>query len=86
MPINGSIDTSPPLECNGYYVISSGYRKIAGDVCEGGVEHNEIRLACPGNYSSIFDWLLYGFIGFLAYYVYANYSETIKIWIFSSGD
>lgn len=28
---------NPPPECASYYSVSSGYRKVAGDMCEGGV-------------------------------------------------
>jgi len=38
----------PPEECKGYYYISQGYRKIGGDSCYDGVDHNPIRVPCPG--------------------------------------
>lgn len=37
----------PPEECDDYYTISSGYRKVAGNTCEGGVNHDPIRFPCP---------------------------------------
>lgn len=40
----------PPEECNGYYTISKGYRRIPGDTCEGGGEYDPIKLACPGGW------------------------------------
>ena len=40
---------APPEICNGYYTISRGYRKIAGNFCKGGVNYNPIFVACPYN-------------------------------------
>lgn len=37
----------PPEECDGYYTISSGYRKVAGNTCEGGVNHDPLKFKCP---------------------------------------
>jgi hypothetical protein len=30
-----------------YFKIISRYRKIVGDICEGGVTHPDIKLRCP---------------------------------------
>ena len=37
----------PPEECYGFYTISSGYRKVAGNTCGGGVDHSAIKFPCP---------------------------------------
>ena len=29
-------------------MISIGYRKTAGNQCEGGIEYNPLKLPCPG--------------------------------------
>jgi hypothetical protein len=42
------IPPPPPETCNGYYDWSQGYRKIAGDTCKGGVNHDPIKIPCPG--------------------------------------
>lgn len=52
-PCESKTDTvpsyEPPAECYGdYYYVTQGYRKVAGDTCEGGVDHEPIRLPCPG--------------------------------------
>lgn len=40
LPIEGnSTDFSAPESCSDYYYVSQGYRRIAGDQCEGGVDH-----------------------------------------------
>ena len=39
---------TPPEECNGHYYITKGYRKVGGNTCRGGVNHEPIRVACPG--------------------------------------
>jgi len=41
----------PPSDCpaGGTYALSSGYRKVAGNSCELGVDHSAIILPCPGS-------------------------------------
>lgn len=38
-----------PAECpsGAYYTLSTGYRKVAGDTCEGGVDHSPLVMSCP---------------------------------------
>lgn len=39
----------PPEECEGeFYYVTQGYRKVAGNTCAGGVNHDPIKLPCPG--------------------------------------
>ncbi|CAK66018.1 unnamed protein product (macronuclear) [Paramecium tetraurelia] len=76
VPIDGTINIDPPAECNGYYTVSSGYRKIAGDICEGGLEHPSMRFGCPNNKGWIFDWLVIGGILFGLYWVYNNQDKV----------
>lgn len=42
-------DHSGADKCNpgGYYLVKSGYRKIAGNVCEGGIDLGPHHLRCP---------------------------------------
>lgn len=42
-----------PEDCDGYYTISKGYRRIPGDTCEGGGEYDPIKLSCPGTWTLI---------------------------------
>ena len=37
----------PPINCNGTYKISKGYRKIPGDTCVGGLDFSPIIVPCP---------------------------------------
>jgi hypothetical protein len=39
-----------PEECDGYYTISKGYRRIPGNTCEGGGEYDPIKISCPGGW------------------------------------
>jgi hypothetical protein len=40
-----------PEDCDGYYTISKGYRRIPGNTCDGGGEYDPIKLSCPGGWS-----------------------------------
>ena len=42
------LDYHPPSNCSAYYYVSQGYRKVAGDSCEGGVNHEPLKIPCPG--------------------------------------
>ena len=48
-----------PENCEDNYIITSGYRKVAGDVCMGGVYYNDIVIPCPNNknYRTIISFL-----------------------------
>jgi len=39
---------TPPEQCDGFYFITQGYRKIAGNTCKGGVNHDPLKIPCPG--------------------------------------
>jgi Sortilin, neurotensin receptor 3,/Sortilin, neurotensin receptor 3, C-terminal len=43
---------TPPANCQGYYKISRGYRKVPGNTCVNGVKFDPIIIPCP--YSGIF--------------------------------
>lgn len=43
---------NPPENCNGYYKISKGYRKIPDNKCINGVKYDPIIIPCP--YSGLF--------------------------------
>lgn len=83
-PINGTIDTSPPTECSSYYNVTSGYRKIAGDMCIGGIQHPVLVLPCPGNYSGLLDYLFIALGAGFIYWLYSN-QETVLNY-FKSGE
>ena len=47
--LEDEISYEPPEECNGqFYYVTQGYRKVAGNTCEGGVDHSPKKLPCPG--------------------------------------
>ena len=41
----------PPAQCDGSYFVTQGYRKVAGDTCKGGINHDPVKLSCPGSHS-----------------------------------
>ncbi len=42
------IDNTQVIEnCTDFYYISSGYRKIPGDVCRAGVTYDPVKIPCP---------------------------------------
>ena len=43
----------PPRECDGYYEVSTGYRKVTNDYCTGGVNHDPFVLTCAGLHNMI---------------------------------
>lgn len=50
-----------PQVCDGTYVISSGYRKVAGDSCLNGVQYQDMQIPCQKNSKSML-MLLIAFI------------------------
>lgn len=44
---NASVVAPGTCAPGGYYEISTGYRKVAGDTCEGGVDHSPMLVPCP---------------------------------------
>jgi len=52
---------TPPPNCQGYFKISRGYRKVPGNTCINGVKFDPILIPCP--YSGIFASL--GFVFFV---------------------
>ena len=48
LKIDNSNINDIPLICKGRYIVSKGYRKIAGDTCVGGIDLNPYFLDCPG--------------------------------------
>lgn len=53
------IDFTPPDDCNtGYYTVKKGYRKVAGNKCEGGLEHRDYQVPCPNEIKKI--WIFVG--------------------------
>lgn len=41
--------TSIPKDCKDYYYVSKGYRLVAGDKCEGGLNLSPEKVKCPSN-------------------------------------
>lgn len=48
VPVGIKHHQSAPEKCDGYYRIKTGYRKIAGNVCEGGLDLSAHQMVCPG--------------------------------------
>ena len=48
-PIDPQEQNKPPENCNGYYTISRGYRKEAGNYCKGGAKYEPLLIAFPYN-------------------------------------
>eukprot|EP01022_Parablepharisma_sp_SALTPOND_P013690 TRINITY_DN183_c0_g1_i3.p1 TRINITY_DN183_c0_g1~~TRINITY_DN183_c0_g1_i3.p1 ORF type:complete len:882 (+),score=44.54 TRINITY_DN183_c0_g1_i3:646-3291(+) len=46
-----NISYAPPSHCpaGSTYTVTSGYRKVAGDTCKGGVRHDPIIIPCPAS-------------------------------------
>ena len=65
---NNKIDI--PLICNDNYIVSKGYRKIAGDTCEGGIDLNPYVVDCPGNFKVLKHFnLIFGIGIFLVVFI-----------------
>ena len=47
----------PPANCDSYYKVSRGYRRIPGDYCVNGINYDPILIPCP--YSPIYSALKY---------------------------
>ncbi|MCQ2817742.1 MAG: hypothetical protein MJ252_10800 [archaeon] len=81
----------PPENCVGYYTISRGYRKVAGDYCKGGEKYDPIKIACP---YSLFGFLFKGLVYIiiicllilLIYVVFINKAWNIKDYFSGFGD
>lgn len=71
------IIVEPPEDCDGYYTISKGYRRIPGNTCDGGGEYDPIKLSCPGQ------WGIFTFKTFIVLLVLgaAYYVITESEWI-----
>jgi hypothetical protein len=50
----------PPANCNGYFEISQGYRKVPGNSCMNGVKFDPIRVSCPFKFSSMLGMFFFG--------------------------
>jgi len=49
LPDNGKpVSYDPPEQCDGFYYVTQGYRKVAGNTCRNGVNHDYVKLPCPG--------------------------------------
>ncbi|CAI2385075.1 unnamed protein product [Moneuplotes crassus] len=48
VPINNhTVEPTIPEDCENFYTITTGYRKIPGDTCEGGETYSPTRVMCP---------------------------------------
>lgn len=71
-----------PEDCDGYYTISKGYRRIPGNTCDGGGEYDPIKLSCPGG------WQIFSFrtLVILLLLGGAYYVVTESEWIVNAFD
>ena len=44
------------ITLGGYWDMSTGYRKIPGNSCVGGISHETIRVPCPGSWFNFGSW------------------------------
>ena len=47
VPIDKSWVQKPPTSCDDYYIVKTGYRKVAGNVCSGGLNLGPHHMVCP---------------------------------------
>lgn len=64
-----TIDKTPPPKCWNNYTVQRGYRKTAGNTCEGGVDHSDLSLVCPFSARILFfrNFIFILFFGILLY-------------------
>ena len=66
----------PPEDCKGYYYVSRGYRRIAGDGCVSGVDHSPYAYSCPMfdlfSGSTIYNLLVLGVCLGIVNFIYQN--------------
>jgi hypothetical protein len=70
-------DTPEVCPSSGFYTISQGYRKVAGNSCEGGVQHASLVIRCSSaaglfslNLSNIIWVVILAGIGYIIYGLY----------------
>lgn len=79
-----------------YYYVSTGYRRTADNICDGGVEHPKARLSCPGGWGFIglalnflFRLVFYGAVIFVVFiggrYFFDKYADYDFFDIFRGG-
>ncbi|CAD8059049.1 unnamed protein product [Paramecium primaurelia] len=65
-----------PENCEDYYEVTRGYRRVAGNKCQGGVEYNPVKLLCPGfkfwKFRNIWDFMLICIFVAIIYFIYKN--------------
>jgi len=77
----------PPINCNGTYKISKGYRKIPGDTCINGLNFDPIIVPCPkkfflagtGLYIFIIFLIIFGIFIYLVKSGYLDFSLDFDI-------
>eukprot|EP00938_MAST-03A_sp_MAST-3A-sp1_P006763 g6763.t1 len=75
-PVNTSALVPSPCPSGSKYYVTHGYRKIVGDRCVGGVNHDPAEFYCPGLMGSVSHggwfvlFLIFGLVGGLGYVTY----------------
>lgn len=72
-----------PSDCFDYYLVSQGYRKVAGDVCIGGIDHSPLKIPCSKNntlHKSHIFILMILFLLIISLVVFGT-ENTLKFWI-----
>lgn len=58
------LDFNPPKICNGYFSVTQGYRKVAGSLCERGIDYSPIKVPCnPSFFQNLFSGFSFSFGG-----------------------
>eukprot|EP00826_Nyctotherus_ovalis_P053298 TRINITY_DN6902_c0_g1_i4.p1 TRINITY_DN6902_c0_g1~~TRINITY_DN6902_c0_g1_i4.p1 ORF type:complete len:701 (+),score=138.44 TRINITY_DN6902_c0_g1_i4:82-2184(+) len=74
-------DTIPPCSSGKVYVRPSGYRKVKGDTCEGGMDYGPVVIECRQAISASANWwmiALIGVFGILALVVRYLFARVLK--------
>lgn len=70
-------------QCNefGYYEVSSGYRKIPGDICTGGIDLAPVRYQCNigGRLLSLRNFLMIAIFSVVVYFGWPIFSNIINL-------
>ena len=77
VPIEERLFNIPAEQCHHFYTISSGYRKVSGNTCEGGMSYQDVHMPCPKVYKTL------GYTGLIVFmlicfYVYFAWNREKK--------
>ena len=82
---------TPPANCQGYYKVSRGYRKVPGNSCINGVKFDPILIPCPysGIFASlgiIFFIIIFALLVVVIFFMFnKSFSELIPSFVVGNG-